>query len=482
MLLSRGQRPQINGNRTGNSPPLGKIPKGHMAEATLLIVDDEELVRWSLRERLTRDGHKVVEAGTAAAALEQAAGVDLVLLDFRLPDGDGLTVLRKIKEQTPDVPVILITAYSTIENAVDAMKHGAYHYLNKPFNLDEVAVTVEKALETSRLRREVRAYRTSQSREFSFESIVGRAPAMQAAKALLARVAASPASTVLLTGETGTGKDLAAKAIHYHSDRASRPFVNITCSALPEQLLESELFGHERGAFTDARQQKRGLFETADGGTVFLDEIGEMTPGLQSKLLRFLEEKTFKRVGGLADVRVDVRVIAATNRNLEDEVKAGRFREDLFYRLQVMPILLPPLRERRGDVLLLANAYIERYNAEFRKRVKGLSPDAELLLEQYRWPGNVRELRNAIERAMLLADRQWLAPEDFTTLSRSTQTAAFKLPAEGVSLDEVERQLLVQALDRCRGNQTRAGALLGINRDQVRYRIEKFGLARGTAA
>jgi two-component system, NtrC family, response regulator AtoC len=453
-----------------------------MAKATLLIVDDEELVRWALRERLTRDGHTVVEAGTAAAALEQAAGVDLVLLDFRLPDGDGLTVLRKIKEQSPDMPVILITAYSTIENAVDAMKHGAYHYLNKPFNLDEVAVTVEKALETSRLRREVRAYRTSQSREFSFESIVGRAPAMQAAKALLARVASSPASTVLLTGETGTGKDLAAKAIHYHSDRASRPFVNITCSALPEQLLESELFGHERGAFTDARQQKRGLFETADGGTVFLDEIGEMTPGLQSKLLRFLEEKTFKRVGGLADVRVDVRVIAATNRDLESEVKAGRFREDLFYRLQVMPIVLPPLRDRRGDVLLLAASYIDRYNAEFRKRVKGVSPDAELLLEQYRWPGNVRELRNAIERAMLLADRDWLVPEDFTTLSRPAQQAAFKLPPGGVSLDEVERQLLVQALDRCRGNQTRAGALLGINRDQVRYRIEKFGLARGTAA
>jgi len=450
-----------------------------MAQATVLIVDDEELVRWSLRERLRKDGYTVLESGTVASAIEKLTpAVDLVLLDQRLPDGDGLTLLRQIKESSPDTLVILMTAFSTVENAVAAMKHGAYHYLNKPFNLDDVSVVVEKALETSRLRREVRMLRGSQSRDYGFDAIIGSSSAMVEAKSLLERIAASPATTVLLTGETGTGKDLAAKAIHFNSERASKPFVNITCSALPEQLLESELFGHERGAFTDARQQKRGLLETADGGTVFLDEIGEMTPGLQAKLLRFLEDRTFKRVGGLNDIRVDVRVIAATNRSLDDEVRAGRFREDLFYRLQVMPVRLPPLRERVGDIRLLVAHYIDRYNREFRKRVRGLQPGAQAMLDQYRWPGNVRELRNAIERAMLLADHGLLGAEDFATLSKAATPATFRLPPEGVDLETVERQLVIQALQRAGGNQTQAGHLLGINRDQIRYRIEKFGLTK----
>src|SRR6516225_5484715 len=349
--------------------------------ATILVVDDESLIRWTLSERLGADGHAVVEADTAKAALARfGPDVDLVLLDFRLPDSDGLTVLKTMKSKDPDVPVILLTAFSSIETAVEAMKQGAYHYANKPFNLDELSLVVQKALETTRLRREVRALRASRSEPYAVSRIVGEVAPMLALKALLQRVAASPASTVLLRGESGTGKDLAAKTIHYTSDRGARPFMNITCSALPDTLLESELFGHERGAFTDARQQKIGLLESTDGGTVFLDEIGEMVAPLQAKLLRFLEEKSFKRVGGAADVRVDVRVIAATNRDLEEAVKAGRFREDLYYRLNVMQINLPPLRDRASDVPLLVNHYIDAFNREFRKQVRGVSPDAMTLM------------------------------------------------------------------------------------------------------
>jgi DNA-binding NtrC family response regulator len=452
-----------------------------MPQATILVVDDESLIRWSLSERLRQDGHRLVEAGTGREALEHAAeGVDLVLLDFKLPDSDGLTLLRQFKERDRDLPVILLTGHSSVELAVEAMKRGAYHYANKPFNLDEVSMLVEKALETTRLRREVRALRANESAPYAIDRIVGVSPKITELKALIAKVAVSPASTVLLTGESGTGKDLAAKVIHYNSGRAARPFMNITCSALPEALLESELFGHERGAFTDARQQKIGLLEAADGGTVFLDEIGEMVPALQAKLLRFLEERAFRRVGGSADIRVDVRVIAATNRDLDEAVKEGKFREDLFYRLNVMQIELPPLRERPADILVLASYFIDGFNREFRKNVRGLGPDARTTLERYTWPGNVRELRNAVERAMLLAEGDILQAADFASLEGRRQVfAGFELPAEGVDLETLERDLVRQALRRTGGNQTRAAALLGLNRDQIRYRIEKFGLEKG---
>jgi two-component system response regulator AtoC len=451
-----------------------------MNGARILVVDDEPLIRWSLVERMRAEGHDVREAGTGSEAIELARdGVDLVLLDYKLPDTDGVTVLRRIKELDPDVLVILLTAYASIETAVEAMKEGAFHFANKPFDLDEVAFLVSRALETTRLRREVRRLRASQAQPYSVDRIVGQSAAMEMLRTLLAKVATSPASTVLLRGESGTGKDLAAKVLHYNSDRSSRPFMNITCSALTETLLESELFGYERGAFTDARQQKRGLFESAEGGTVFLDEIGEMAAGLQAKLLRVLEEKSFKRVGGVQDIKVDVRVIAATNRNLEAEVKAGRFRQDLFYRLNVLPITMPPLRQHLEDVAALVAFYVDSFNREFRKNVNGVSPAAIKLLQSYGWPGNIRELRNAVERAMLLTNAQTLAPADFAL---TTQTGApgvpFELPAQGVNLEALEHSLIVQALERCGGNQTRAATLLGMNRDQIRYRVEKFGLTK----
>ena len=453
-----------------------------MPNATVLVVDDEPLIRWSLVNRLKEEGYRAIEAGTASEAISQHrdGGADLILLDFALPDANGLEVLKRVKEIDPDTLVIMLTANTEVGTAVAAMKHGAFHYANKPFDLDEIMLLVEKALETTQLRREVRTLRARQAQPYGLDSIVGESAAIHAVRALLHKIGVSPASTVLLTGESGTGKDLAAKVIHYSNARATKPFMNITCSALPETLLESELFGHERGAFTGADRQKRGLIESADGGTVFLDEIGEMVPLLQAKLLRFLEEKTFKRVGGSTDIRVDVRVIAATNRSLEDEVKKGRFREDLYYRLNVMAVPLPPLRERREDVPLLIDHYIDTFNAEFRKKIHGVSPSAMAALTMYTWPGNVRELRNAVERAMLLAESNQLNESHFPVLSAAPGelSSGLSLPASGINLEALERSLVVQALERAGWNQTRAAALLGLNRDQIRYRIEKFELEK----
>jgi len=454
-----------------------------MPARRVLVVDDEELIRWSLSERLRADGHDVIEAGSSAEALERAAdGVDLVLLDYKLPDEDGVAVLRKLRDLDPDTLVIMLTAHRDVSLVVESMKAGASDYATKPFDLDDIALRVSRSLETTRMRRELRTLRDGLARPYSLGSIIGESEPMQRAKALVRKVATSPGSTVLITGEIGTGKDLVAKVIHYNSSRAARPFLNITSSALPEMLMESELFGHERGAFTDARQQKRGLFEQADEGTVFLDEIGEMAPILQAKLLRFLEEKTFRRVGGMTDIHVDVRVIAATNRNLEDTVKEGKFREDLYYRLNVLRLEMPPLRVRQGDISLLAQHFVESFSREFRRPVRGLSQAADAALRAYSWPGNVREMRNLIERAVLLAETDVLQPADFDSLHTAHAVPGagqvFELPPAGVNLEEVERHFVIQALERAGGNQTRAATLLGLHRDQIRYRIEKFALTK----
>jgi DNA-binding NtrC family response regulator len=449
-----------------------------MATSTILIVDDEQLIRRSIRVALEQAGYEVREAGDGAAAMAQLdEQLDLVLLDYRLPDTDGLALLAEMRERLPDLLVIVMTAYSTVEKAVEAMKQGAYHYAKKPIGVDEILILCEKALETTALRRELRALRAKQSEPYAFDRIVGESQRMREVKAELRKIATSPASTVLLVGESGTGKDLAAKALHFNSARAARPFMNITCSALPETLLESELFGHERGAFTDAKQQKRGLLELADGGTVFLDEFSEMPPASQAKLLRFLEEKCFKRLGSASDIRVDVRVIAASNRDLEASVKRRELRKDLYYRLMVLPLALPPLRERFGDIPLLAAHFIDSYNREFKKRVRGLSTEARRVLESRPWEGNVRELKNSVERAMLFAEGVELAAGDFLApIRHESLSESFVLPPDGIKLDELERSLVTQALERARGNRTRAAALLGLSRDQIRYRVEKFGL------
>jgi DNA-binding NtrC family response regulator len=445
--------------------------------ASVLIVDDDSLVRFTLSERMRQEGHSVIEAGTGAAALAAFEDVpDVVLLDVRLPDMDGLSVLRALKKVAPDTPVILLTAHSSVEHAVSAIQEGAFHYVKKPFELDAVAVLVSRALEQTELSRELRLLRASAAA--GLEDVIGESPAMRHVKSLVQKIAASATSTVLLTGESGTGKDLIARTIHEQSTRARGPFVNITCSALPETLLESELFGHEKGAFTDARQQKKGLFEQAAGGTVFLDEIGETSLAFQAKLLRFLEEKSFRRVGGVKDVHPDVRIVAATNQDLATAIEKKGFREDLFYRLAVVHIVVPPLREREDDIERLVRFFIDRFNREFGKQVKGLTDAAREMLNLHPWPGNVRELRNAVERAMLFTSESQLDVADFQGISSEAtrSESAFKLPSGGVNLRKLERDLVAQALARAGGNQTRAATLLGLNRDQIRYRIQKFEL------
>jgi DNA-binding NtrC family response regulator len=451
----------------------------------ILVVDDEKLIRWSLKERLTREGHAVTEAedGKSAAAALDAELPDLVLLDMKLPDTDGLTILRSVTERAPQLPVIIITAYSTVDTAVEAMRVGAYDYISKPFDMDELTITVKRALEASALRREVKERVREEKARFGIHNLVGKSKPMQEIGALVRKVSQSQASTVLIRGESGTGKDVIARAIHFESSRADKPFMNITCTALQDTLLESELFGHEKGAFTDAKSQKKGLFELAHNGTVFLDEIGDMSPTLQAKLLRALEERAFRRVGGSQDIKVDLRIIAATNRPLEKLIEEKKFREDLYYRLNIITVDVPPLRDRREDIPLLVDHFLQRFAAEFRKPVRDVSSDALRKLESYEWPGNVRELKNVIERAVLLGTGPVVAADDLS-MGRTVAAAPekdkklFSLPAKGFKFDDLEKDIVLQALERTAWNQTRAGELLGMTRDQIHYRMEKFGLLK----
>lgn len=431
-----------------------------------------------------------IEAGTVAEGLAQfeAEQPAAVLLDIDLPDGSGLDVLRQVKTQHPEAVVIMITGNVLVDNTLAALRGGAYDFIGKPLNLEELRITIRNGIEAQQLRREVSEVRRERARQFSFEQILGQSPAMQKMLALGTKVAESEVSSVLLQGESGTGKDLVAKAIHYGSRRAEHPFVAINCAALPATLIESELFGYEKGAFTDAKARKEGLFEQAEGGTLLLDEIGELELALQAKLLRVLEEGTFRRVGGLKDIPLDVRVIAASNRDLKAESDQGRFRLDLYYRISIIQIDIPPLRERGDDVLLLTEHYVSSLGERLRlhRPIKGLSSEVAAAFRQYAWPGNVRELRNVVERALILEDSdtittEYLPPgivpgsENGGRPSASGETSvAFRLPPAGVSLNEVEMSLVRQAIERSNGNQTRAAELLGISRDQLRYRLKKL--------
>ena len=454
----------------------------------ILVVDDEKMIRWSLGEALRGWGFDPIEAETVSTALAgfEADPPAAVLLDINLPDGSGLDVLRKIRQRQPDAVVIMITANVLVDETIAALRGGAYDFIGKPINLEELQVAIRNGIEAGRLRKEVNLYRRERARQFSFEQIIGESPPMREMLALAHKVAESEVSSVLLQGESGTGKDLVAKAIHYHSSRAANPFVAINCAALPGTLIESELFGYEKGAFTDAKARKEGLFEQAEGGTLFLDEIGELELSLQAKLLRVLEEGSFRRVGGLKDLPLDVRVIAASNRDLKAEGEAGRFRSDLFYRLSVIQIDIPPLRERGDDIRVLAEHYLSDFKSRLRKNVDGIDAEALATFRRYEWPGNVRELRNVIERAMILEDGDEITtkylPRGLVTDSLQggetrgpgPKTDRFSLPSTGISLDEVEMSLVRQALEQSGGNQTRAAELLHISRDQLRYRMKKL--------
>lgn len=449
----------------------------------ILVCDDEELVRWSLAEGLRSQGYEVLEADNGLACLEAVRDHEpaLVLLDIRMPELDGLSALRQLRETGHEVPVIILSALGDVNAAVDATRLGAQRYMTKPFDLDDVFDAVESTLASRR--QWIRA--RSEAHASQGSGLIGVSPPMQRIHTTLERLATIDTPAVLLTGESGTGKDVVARAIHSMGPRSTRPLVEVDSTAIPEALLESTLFGHERGAFTDARQQHLGLFEVAADGMVFLDEIGELPLPMQAKLLRVLENRTFKRVGGTTSLAFRAAVVCATNRDLEAEVAAGRFREDLYYRIAVLPIELPPLRARTEDLPLLLDHFIQRFNRTFGRRVERVSEQALERLMAWRWPGNVRELRNAVERAVMFNTSGVLEVDDLPPRIRFAATvgpaaassSGFVLPEDGVSLEEVERGLVEQALQRTDGNLTAAAKLLGLSRYALRNRAVKFGLA-----
>ncbi|MGE5584824.1 MAG: sigma-54-dependent transcriptional regulator [Bacillota bacterium] len=486
--------------------------RGARGATSVLVVDDDEGIRETLEAVLSEEGYQVATAGTGRGALELARQrqFHLVLLDLRMPDVSGLEILPRLRSELPRAPIIIMTAYGTIRTAVEAVKQGAYDFVSKPFDLDEMRITIEKALSHERLKMENERLRTMLEDEFVFKEMVGRSSKMRAVFELIRKVMNHDV-TVLIVGESGTGKELVARAVHYNSPRRAGPFLKLNCAALPDALLESELFGYEKGAFTGAQVRKPGRFELADGGTLFLDEIGNMSPSMQVKLLRVLQEKEFERVGGKGTVKVDVRILAATNSNLRSEVAKGAFREDLYYRLNVVQIHVPSLRERREDIPLLVQHFIKGLNVSLGREFAGISPQAMACLMRYDWPGNVRELKNAIEAAMLLGAGPFIMPEHLPEevtggAAAATATATATAPAPGsdrapasapstsshhlasapiagvpaatAPLEAVEREHILRVLKQCSWNQSKAAWVLGVHRNTLRKKIKEYGLNR----
>jgi len=464
--------------------------------ANILVVDDQHSIRHFLGKALEDEGHDVSTAasGEEGLGIFEQKPIDAVILDLKLPGMSGMEVLEQIKSKSKDTIVIMITAYGEISSAVKAMKKGAFDYITKPIDIDHLILSLNRALESKRLWLEIAHWRRKQLLRFDFDFVVGVSKPMQDLMSVVENLARSNTTTVLIEGESGTGKELIANMIHRLSPRRNEPFMEINCASLPEQLLESELFGHEKGAFTDAKTQKRGLFELADKGTVFLDEVGEMSLTIQVKLLRVIERMTFKRVGGTHDIKVDLRIISATNRDLAEDVREGRFREDLYYRLKVVPLRVPPLRERREDIELLAKHFLSKFNTTFSKNFEGICPEALKAMQQYSWPGNVRELKNVMERAVLLFDDVLIKPEHLALGELGTAQPSEPLriiqdvissgiPENGIDFDgvicDIEKELIEAALRQSNYNQSQAARLLGIKRDKLRYKIKGLGLEIG---
>ena len=448
--------------------------------ARILVVDDEESHRIMLRAVLQEEGYQVAEAADgpdAIRAVEQEP-FDLILLDIRMTTMDGIETLTEIRKVSPFVPVLMMTAYASVKTAVEALKAGAFEYLTKPLDIEELKILMEKALEHYHLREENLALRERLGDRFDFSKIIGKSGKMKEVFDLLAQVAPTDA-TVLILGESGTGKELVANAIHHNSPRANQPFIKVACAALPETLLESELFGHEKGAFTGAIARKEGRFQLAHRGAIFLDEVGEMSAATQAKILRVLQEKEFEPLGSTRVAKVDVRVIAATNKHLEKEVREGRFREDLFYRLNVVPVSLPPLRERKEDIPALASHFLSIYREKNKKELREISGKALDLLVRYDWPGNIRELENCIERAVVIARGEIIAPADLPpqiqALSSEKEDSEVRFPS-GISLQEVEKALILRTLEDTGGNRSRAAEILGINRRTLQMKLKEYGM------